>query len=72
MPELLQIWDVSHCLLRSVEIMQSATFHPFSVSAELLTQLNGGEGDGCGMLDKKMGCFSRFSGTWGSAVQPGV
>lgn len=70
--EFLQMWDTSQCLLRSVEITHSAAFHPFNISAELLTQVNRGEGDGCGMSNGKMGWFPRFSSTWGSVAQPGV
>lgn len=66
------MWDISQCLLRSVEITHSAALHPFNISAELLAQVNRGEGDGCGMLDRKMGWFSRFSSTWSRAARPGV
>lgn len=55
-----------------MEIRLSAAPQPFNVSAESLTQINKGEGDGCSMLDRKMGWCSRFSSTQGGAAQPGV
>lgn len=45
------------------ETTHSAALQPFNASAELLTQVNRGEGDGCGKLDRKMGWCSRLSST---------
>lgn len=36
----------------------SAALHSSNVSAEWLAQVNRAEGDGCGMLDRKMGWLS--------------
>lgn len=63
------MWDIRQCLLRSVEITHSASSHLFSISAELLTQVNRDESDGCDMLDRKTGWFSRFSSAQGDAAQ---